>query len=156
MEIKLKVNNNWVTGDAEAGTSLLRFLRDNGHTEVKKGCGEGECGACTVLINGTAVTSCIVPAHQAVGKDVVTIKVQGDKMIDALKESFVSHGAVQCGFCSPGMVLTARWLLSENPHPTREQIREAIAGNLCRCTGYKKIVDAIESVADAVEAVSKV
>jgi aerobic carbon-monoxide dehydrogenase small subunit len=157
MEIKLNVNGNMVTGKVEAGTTLLRFLRDNGHTEVKKGCGEGECGACTVLLDGIAVTSCLVPAMQAQGKEITTIKKQGDPVIDALKESFVNHGAVQCGFCSPAMVLTAKWLLSENPHPTRAEIREYMAGNLCRCTGYAKIVDAIEEYASkTIESFAKI
>jgi carbon-monoxide dehydrogenase small subunit len=143
-QITITVNDKEVTGAVEPHTTLLRFLRDNGFTEVKKGCGEGECGGCTVLLDGKAVTSCLVLAHQAVGKEVVTIKKTGDPLLDALKNIFVEHGAVQCGFCSPAMVLTARWLLAENPHPSRDEIRDAISGNLCRCTGYKKIIDAIE------------
>ena len=145
-QITIKVNDKPVTGFVEPYTTLLRFLRDNGFTEVKKGCGEGECGACTVLLDGKAVTSCLVPAHQAVGKEVVTVKKAGDPLLDTLKEAFVEYGAVQCGFCSPAMVLTARWLLSENSHPSRDEIRDAISGNLCRCTGYKKIVDAVDHV----------
>lgn len=145
-EIKIKVNDEWVTGPVKVNTTLLRFLRDNSFTEVKKGCGEGECGACTVLLDGKAVTSCLVLALQAEGREVSTIKKKGDQLLEALKEAFVKYEATQCGFCSPGMIMTARWLLSENPRPNREGIRDALSGNLCRCTGYQKIVDAIEYV----------
>ena len=143
-EIKIRVNDKWVTGLVKSGTTLLRFLRDNGFTEVKEGCGEGECGTCTVLLDGKAVTSCLVLALQVDGREVVTIKKEGDQLLEALKEAFVSYGASQCGFCTPGMVMIARWLLTENPRPNREEIRDALSGNLCRCTGYQKIVDAIE------------
>ncbi len=145
-EIKIKVNDKWVTGLVKSGTTLLRFLRDNGFTEVKKGCGEGECGTCTVLLDSKANTSCLVLAFQANGREVVTIKKVGDQILEALKEAFVSCGASQCGFCIPGMIMTARWLLTENSRPNREEIRDALSGNLCRCTGYQKIVDAIECV----------
>lgn len=145
-EIKMKVNDEWVTGLVKSSTTLLRFLRDNGFTEVKKGCGEGDCGACTVLLDGKAVTSCLVLALQADGREVTTIKKTGDQPLEALKEAFVRYGAVQCGFCSPGMIMTARWLLAENPRSNREEIRDALSGNLCRCTGYQKIIDAIEYV----------
>ncbi|MBU2535292.1 MAG: (2Fe-2S)-binding protein [Chloroflexi bacterium] len=145
-EIKVKVNGEWVTGLVKPGMTLLRFLRDNGFTEVKKGCGAGECGACTVLLDGDAITSCLVLALQADGREVVTIKKKDDPLLEALKEAFVSHGAAQCGFCTPDMIMTAKWLLHENPRPTRDDIRDALSGNLCRCTGYQKIVDAIEYV----------
>lgn len=145
-EIKVKVNGEWVTGLVKPGITLLRFLRDTGFTEVKKGCGEGECGACTVLLDGDAITSCLVLALQADGREVVTIKKKDDPLLEALKEAFVSHGAAQCGFCTPSMIMTAKWLLHENPRPTRDDIRDALSGNLCRCTGYQKIVDAIEYV----------
>ena len=145
-EIKIKINDKWVTGLVKSSTTLLRFLRDSGFTEVKKGCGEGECGACTVLLDGKAVTSCLVLALQADGREVVTCSPNGDQLLEALKEAFVSYGASQCGFCMPGMIMTARWLLAENPRPNREEIRDALSGNLCRCTGYQKIVDAIERV----------
>ena len=145
-EINIKVNDEWVTGVTNPGTTLLRFLRDNGYTEVKKGCGEGECGTCTVLLGGRAVPSCLVLALQADGREVGTIKKVGDQLLEALKEAFVSYGASQCGFCMPGMIMTAKWLLTENPRPNREEIRDTLSGNLCRCTGYQKIVDAIEYV----------
>ena len=146
IEIKIKINDKWVAGLVKWSTTLLRFLRDSGFTEVKKGCGEGECGACTVLLDGKAVTSCLVLALQADGREVVTSRRAGDQLLEALKEAFVSYGASQCGFCIPGTIMTARWLLAENPRPNREEVRDALSGNLCRCTGYQKIVDAIECV----------
>ena len=145
-EIKVKVNDEGVTGLVKPATTLLQFLRDNGYTEVKRGCDEGDCGACAVLLDGKAITSCVVLAVQADGKEVTTIKKAGDHLLEALKEAFVSYEACQCGFCSPGLIITARWLLSEKPKPSREEIRDAISGNLCRCTGYQKIIDAIEHV----------
>ena len=145
-EIRVRVNDKWITGMTESGTTLLRFLRDNGHTEVKRGCDEGDCGACTVLFDGKAVTSCLILALQADGKEVTTIKKQDDQLLEALKKAFVEYEAVQCGYCTPGMIITARWLLAENPKPSRDEIRDALTGNLCRCTGYQKIVDAIEDV----------
>ena len=145
-EVKMKVNDEWVTGLVKSNTTLLRFLRDNGFTEVKKGCDEGDCGACAVLLDGKAITSCLILALQADGKEVTTIKKKDDQLLEALKEAFVKYEACQCGFCSPGTIITARWLLNENPGPNREEIRDALSGNLCRCTGYQKIVDAIEYV----------
>ncbi len=145
-EIKMEVNGKWVSGLVTPKATLLRFLRDNGFTEVKRGCDEGDCGACTVLLDGKAVTSCLVLALQANGKEVTTIKKEADQLLEALKEAFVKYEALQCGYCTPGMIMTARWLLSENPQPSREEIRDALSGNLCRCTGYLKIVDAIEYV----------
>ena len=103
-EIKIRVNDKRVTGVVKSGTTLLRFLRDNGFTEVKEGCSEGECGACTVLLDGKAVTSCLILALQADGREVVTIKRVGDQLLETLKEAFVSYGASQCGFCMPGTI----------------------------------------------------
>jgi len=102
-----------------------------------------------VLLNGKAVTSCLVLAVQADGSEVVTVKKKDDQLLETLKEAFVKHEALQCGFCTPGIIMTARWLLSENPKPNREEIRDALSGNLCRCTGYLKIIDAIEYVTRA-------
>ncbi|RLC71577.1 MAG: (2Fe-2S)-binding protein [Chloroflexi bacterium] len=150
-EIRVKVNDRWVVGLVESSTTLLQFLRDNGHTEVKRGCDEGECGVCTVLLDGKAVPSCLILAVQADGREVTTVKKEGDPLLTALKEAFVSYEALQCGFCTPGMLMTARWLLSENPRPSREEIRDALSGNLCRCTGYQKIVEAIEKVSSIEE-----
>ncbi|RKX86526.1 MAG: (2Fe-2S)-binding protein [Spirochaetes bacterium] len=145
--IKLIVNGKEVKGSVAAETSLLDFLRSKNYIEVKKGCDKGDCGACTVLIDGKATVSCLTSAIQAQGRKIQTLKSLGswDKL-DPLQEAFVKHEALQCGFCTPGMLMTAKALLDENPHPTRDDIKEAISGNLCRCTGYKKIVDAIEAV----------
>lgn len=147
-EVKIKINDKWITGQVKWNTTLLQFMRSKGFTEVKKGCGEGECGACTILLDGKAVPSCLVLALQADGREVVTVRKEGDRLLEKIKETFVSQGASQCGFCIPGTLMTAKWLLTENPHPDRTEIREALSGNLCRCTGYQKIVEAIESVSN--------
>lgn len=129
-------------------TTLLELLRGNlGLTGTKKGCGTGDCGACTVLMNGKAVNSCLVLAGDAKGMDITTIEglAEGIKL-HPVQQSFVDHGAIQCGFCSPGMIMIAVDLLARNPAPTEEEIREAISGNLCRCTGYVKIIEAIMAV----------
>ena len=135
---------------AAADARLLDVLRDNlGLTGTKEGCGVGECGACSVLLDGRLVNSCLVLAAQAAGRSVVTIEgVRGpDGGANDLQQAFIDYGAVQCGYCIPGMVLAGEALLATDPTPTRTAIREAIAGNLCRCTGYQQIVDAIEATA---------
>jgi carbon-monoxide dehydrogenase small subunit len=131
--------------------TLLEVLRDSlGLTGAKEGCGLGGCGACTVLLDGVPALSCLMLVEAAVGKEIVTIEgLAKEGELHPLQESFVRHGAIQCGYCSPGMIMTGKALLDQNPTPTREGIRLAIAGNLCRCTGYQKIVDAIEAVAGA-------
>jgi aerobic-type carbon monoxide dehydrogenase small subunit (CoxS/CutS family) len=127
---------------------LIDFLRDYlGLTGTKEGCGEGECGACTVLIDGDPVNACLVFALQAREKNILTIEGLGNYgQLDPLQEAFIEYQAVQCGFCTPGMILTAKAFLDKHPSPSREEIKVAISGNLCRCTGYSKIVDAVESV----------
>ena len=147
-DICITVNGQEIRSKVKAETSLLDFLRQHDFTEVKRGCDKGDCGACTVIMNGRAVLSCITLALQADGSEVYTAKSLGswDKM-HPLQQAFVDYEALQCGFCTPGMLMSAKALLDANPKPTREQIREAISGNLCRCTGYQKIVDAIEAVA---------
>ena len=137
---------------ADPNKRLVDFLReDMGLTSVKEGCGEGECGACTVIYNGNAVTSCLMLAGHVDGGSVVTLEgvTKEDGSLDVIKQAFVDAGAVQCGYCTPGMVLSAKALLDKNPHATKAEIQRAMSGNLCRCTGYTKIVKAVEMARDA-------
>ncbi len=147
--LRVLVNGQWRMAEVTSQETLLQVLREKwNHWEVKEGCRKGDCGACTVLLNGKAVNACLVLALQANGQKVTTVKGIGTaEKPHPLQECFVKEGAIQCGFCSPGMILGAKVLLDRNPHPSREEIREAISGNLCRCTGYRKIVDAIEKAA---------
>lgn len=146
--VELTVNGEKITAEAKPEESLLRFLRRNGFTDVKCGCEKGDCGTCTVIMNGKTIKSCIVLATQANGKEVLTAKgLEKTKIGQKLQESFVNYGAIQCGFCTPGIIVTAKSYLDDNPVPDKEEIKKAISGNLCRCTGYKKIVDAIYAVA---------
>jgi carbon-monoxide dehydrogenase small subunit len=151
MKFDLLVNGIKRTAEAPADISLLYFLRDHLHlTGTKEGCNVGECGACSVLLDGQLVNSCLVLAAQANGREVVTIEgihAQEEEAPNDLQQAFIDYGAVQCGFCIPGMVLAGESLLHSNPNPNRTEIREAIAGNLCRCTGYQQIVDAIQATA---------
>jgi carbon-monoxide dehydrogenase small subunit len=145
LRIALVVNGESVRADVPADLSLLDFLREDlGLTGTKRGCGEGDCGACTVLINGLPVTSCMMLAAQAHGKEVFTVEglAKGGKL-HPIQEAFLEAGAVQCGFCTPGMLLAAKALLDVNPNPTKAEILAQLAGNLCRCTGYAKIVEAV-------------
>lgn len=143
------INGKAVSKEIPSDITLLSFLRDVLHmTGTKEGCGEGECGACTVLVNGKNINSCIFPAIKADGCEIITIEgVSENGELSAIQQSFLSHGAVQCGFCTPGMVLSAKALLDKNPNPTEEEIRKAMSGNLCRCTGYQAIVNAIKAMA---------
>ncbi|MCU0509645.1 MAG: (2Fe-2S)-binding protein [Anaerolineae bacterium] len=152
MKIEFTLNGEPCSVEAPAHINLLHLLRDYvGLTGTKEGCGVGECGACSVLLDGKLVNSCLVLAPQAGGRDVVTIEgVRGaDGGPNDLQKNFIDHGAVQCGYCIPGMVLAGEALLAKKLNPSRADIREAIAGNLCRCTGYQQIVDAIEATAAA-------
>ncbi|WP_084158638.1 (2Fe-2S)-binding protein [Solidesulfovibrio alcoholivorans] len=145
VHIALTVNGRTVEADIPVDLTLLDFLRENlGLTGTKRGCGEGDCGACTVLVDGQGVTACVMLAVQACGRDVFTVEglAQGGRL-HPIQEAFLEVGAVQCGFCTPGMLLMAKQLLDANPNPTREEIVAQLAGNLCRCTGYTKIVDAV-------------
>jgi carbon-monoxide dehydrogenase small subunit len=146
--LTMTVNGNEVTVEVEADELLVDVLRDRlGLTGTKIGCNEGECGACSIIMDGQAVLSCLIPALRAQGRQIVTIEgVSDGDTLHPLQQSFVEHGAVQCGYCIPGFIISSKALLDGNPHPTRDEIKEAIAGNLCRCTGYVKIVEAIEAV----------
>lgn len=148
MKLQVTINGEHIEQEVDGGKRLIDFLRDDrGLTGVKEGCGEGECGACTVVMNGKAVASCLVMAGQAEGASITTVEgVARDGQLSKLQQAFVDKGAVQCGFCTPGMIMSAKALLDENPTPSRDEIERAIEGNLCRCTGYVKIIDAIESV----------
>ena len=131
-------------------TTLLEVLREElGFTGVKEGCSEGVCGACTVLMNGDPVRSCITLALEADGAEILTVEgiAQGGKL-SPLQQAFVDHGAIQCGFCTPGMLLSSKSLLDRNPNPTEDDIKTALAGNFCRCTGYTKILEAVKSIAN--------
>jgi carbon-monoxide dehydrogenase small subunit len=150
MNIAFTLNGQPVSVEAPADINLLHLLRDYlGLTGTKEGCSVGECGACSVLLDGQLVNSCLVLAPQAGGRNVVTIEgVRGpDGGANDMQENFIDHGAVQCGYCIPGMVLAGEALLAKTLSPSRAEIREAIAGNLCRCTGYQQMVDAIEATA---------
>jgi aerobic carbon-monoxide dehydrogenase small subunit len=145
----LTVNGTPYEVAIEPQQSLLQLLREELHlTGTKEGCSEGECGACTVLLDGKTVDSCLIFALEAQGREVTTIEglAQGDQL-HPVQKAFAEYGAVQCGFCTPGMILAAKALLDSNPHPTEVEIRQGISGNLCRCTGYVKIVEAIQAAA---------
>jgi carbon-monoxide dehydrogenase small subunit len=144
--LEFTVNGEPVTVLVQPHEMLLAVLRDHlGLTGAKEGCGLGECGACTVLVDGVSVNSCLFPALEAEGALVTTIEglMVDDGRLSPLQQAFVDHGAVQCGFCTPGMVMSAEALLAETPHPTEKQVRAGLAGNLCRCTGYNQIIEAV-------------
>jgi carbon-monoxide dehydrogenase small subunit len=146
--ISFILNGERIEVEIESHLTLLQLLRDELElTGTKEGCGMGECGACTVLLDGRTINSCIFPALEVEGKSVMTIEGLADAKggLHPIQKAFVDHGAVQCGFCTPGMVLSAKALLDENSKPTEEEIRNGIAGNLCRCTGYLQIVEAIKA-----------
>ncbi|MBN2565304.1 MAG: (2Fe-2S)-binding protein [Candidatus Eisenbacteria bacterium] len=149
--VSLKVNGEERRADVPSATTLVELLRDHlGLTGTKVGCGRGDCGACTVLIDGEPANACLVFAAQCEGRDVTTIEgLAPDGNLDRIQSAFVDAGAVQCGFCTPGMIMSAYALLSSNPTPTRGEAAEAVSGNLCRCTGYVKIVDAILGAAES-------
>ena len=146
--ISFVINGKKETINVDPTMRLLDLIRDELHlTGTKEGCGEGECGACTVILDGNPVNSCLILAGQVENHEIITI--EGISKLDnlsILQKAFVDGGAIQCGFCTPGMILAAQALLNKNPHPTEAEIRRAISGNLCRCTGYQAIVDAILTV----------
>ena len=148
VEVELSVNGTKYQLKIEPWRTLVEVLREKiGLMGTKKSCNEGECGACTVMMDGKAVTSCLVLALDARGKDIVTIEgLSEGETLDPIQESFLKHGGVQCGYCTSGMVISAKALLDKNPNPTLDETRRAISGNLCRCTGYQHIIDSIMAV----------
>jgi aerobic carbon-monoxide dehydrogenase small subunit len=150
LNLHFVVNGKEVTINVAADKRAVDLLReDMGLTGTKEGCGSGECGVCTILVDGESRLSCLMVAAQLEGTKVTTIEgLAGDETLHPLQQAFVEHGAVQCGFCTPGMILSAAALLDENPLPSREEIRTGLSGNLCRCTGYQKVVDAVEAAAE--------
>ncbi|MBN1101976.1 MAG: (2Fe-2S)-binding protein [Deltaproteobacteria bacterium] len=150
IEITLRVNGTEYQLKVEPWRTLVEVLRETlGLVGTKKACNEGECGACTVMVDGRAVTSCLMLAVDAQGKEVVTIEgLSEGESLDPIQESFLKHGGLQCGFCTPGMVMSAKALLGENPSPSLQETREAISGNLCRCTGYQHIIDSIMALSE--------
>jgi carbon-monoxide dehydrogenase small subunit len=150
--LKLRVNGADFEVFTESWKTLQEVLRDDlGLTGTKKGCNTGNCGACTVLIDGKAVKSCLVLACQAQGKDVVTIEGLGAGKLHPIQRAFIDHFAFQCGFCTPGMIICAKALLTENPTPTEDEVKQYLKGNLCRCTGYVKIVEAVLAASKMVQ-----
>jgi carbon-monoxide dehydrogenase small subunit len=147
MRLRFTLNGEPVEILAAADKTLLKVLREDMRIMgTKEGCEEGECGACTVLLDGKPVNACLVPAVQLEGRDVLTIEGLSDGVrLHKIQQAFVDAGAIQCGYCTPGMVMSTLALLSENPKPNEGEIREAISGNLCRCTGYQKIIEAVKS-----------
>jgi len=150
--IQLNVNGEIYDVSVKPNETLLDVIRDRLElTGTKKGCDTGQCGSCTVLLEGKPINSCLVLAVEAHGKDILTVEgLAKNGQFHPLQEAFVQEGAVQCGYCTPGMLLSAKALLDENPNPTEEKVKEAIAGNLCRCTGYVKIVKAILTAAQKI------
>ncbi len=149
--VQFKLNGESIQIEVEPHLSLLQVIREKLElTGTKEGCGMGECGACTVLVDGKAINSCLFPILEVEGKSVTTIEglIEADGTLHPLQRSFVENGAVQCGFCTPGMVLSAKALLDQHPKPTEKQIRLAISGNLCRCTGYIQIIRAIQAASE--------
>ena len=147
--IKLRVNGESYEVEVEPKRLLVDVLRDNlGLTGTKKACDLGNCGSCTILMDGKPVLSCLTLAIEAQGKDILTVEgLAKNGQLHPLQHAFIDYGAIQCGFCTPGMLLSAKALLDENPRPTHAEIKEALSGNLCRCTGYVKIIEAVEAAA---------
>jgi len=149
MDIHVTINGRSQTWRVGPGEILLDLLRKRGFTSVKTGCGQGDCGACTILVDGVAMRACLLVAGQAEGRELTTAEgLALGAEPNVLQQAFVDSGAVQCGFCTPGMLLSAKGLLDEQRAPSAEEIKEALDGNLCRCTGYKKIIEAVELAAE--------
>ena len=152
MKISFELNGKEVEAETTAYTSLLDMLRDELDVKsVKKGCESGECGACTVLVDGLPMTSCIILAPQAEGRHITTIEgLEHNPLMIDLRQSFIENGAIQCGFCTPGMLISSYALLRDNPHPTPEEVKIGIEGNICRCTGFTKIIEAVLDAAERI------
>jgi aerobic carbon-monoxide dehydrogenase small subunit len=150
MNIKFNLNGKNVAVEAAGGERLIDLLRERLNlVGTKEGCGKGECGACTVLLDNKPVCSCLILVSQVIGRKVMTIEgIENDARLKEVQSAFEQTGSVQCGFCTPGMVLSAVALLNDNPKPSRDEIKRALSGNLCRCTGYEKIFDAVELAAN--------
>lgn len=148
--MKFRINGKIYEAELDPTTRMIDVLRDSFRlTGTKEGCGEGECGACTIIMDGKAVNACLVLAGQAESANIITIEgLSVDGKLSRLQKAFVESGAIQCGFCSPGMIMSAKAILDRNPHPSEQDIKIAISGNLCRCTGYQKIVQAIKSASE--------
>jgi aerobic carbon-monoxide dehydrogenase small subunit len=154
--ISLTINGETEQVDIPSQMTLLTMLREKiALTGTKNGCNAGECGACTVLLNGEPVNSCMILAAECDGAQIVTIEgLAHDGVLDPVQQTIIDHGGVQCGFCTPGILISARGLLDRNPDPSEDEIREALVGNLCRCTGYLRIVDAVQDAAQRQQALS--
>lgn len=148
--LNVTVNGKLLSQEVDPNIRLVDFLRDNLFlTGTKIGCGKGECGACTVIMDGKAVTSCLIPVMRAEGAVIQTIEGVADgAMLHPIQEEFIEKGAIQCGFCTPGMIMSAKALLDENNNPTKDEVQEALGGNICRCTGYVKIEEAVMAAAE--------
>ncbi len=148
-KISFTINGEFKEIEVEPNKTLLKMLREDlDLIGAKEGCGAGECGACTVLVNNKPVNSCLMLAVEIEGKEILTIEGLSDGInLDPIQKSFINNNALQCGYCTPGMVMSAKALLNRNPHPTEEDVKEALAGNLCRCTGYQRIIDAVLDIA---------
>ncbi|MBS3812292.1 (2Fe-2S)-binding protein [Candidatus Bipolaricaulota bacterium] len=151
MNITIEINDEDKEFQVKPGEILLDLLRREGYTSVKEGCKAGDCGACMVLVNGRAMTSCTLYAAQVDGKRITTLEGLNDELADSLRQEFLDVGAIQCGFCIPGVLISSYSLLTHNPNPTEGEIKAALDGNLCRCTGYIKQIEAIKNVARDLE-----
>lgn len=145
-EVNFTINGASISASIEPNISLLTFIREHlGLKGTKEGCGAGDCGACTVLVNGETVNSCLMLAVEADGKEILTVEgLAANGEIDPIQQAFIDEGAVQCGFCTPGMLMSTKAILDNNPNPTEEEIKKGLSGNICRCTGYHQIVKAVE------------
>ena len=153
MKVRMRVNGNQVEREIPADRLLVDFIREDlGLMGTKKGCEEGECGACTLIMNGKSVASCLVPAFKADGAEILTVEgLAEDAGLHPLQQAFLEEGAVQCGYCTAGMLLSAKALLDENPNPTVQEVKKGLSGNLCRCTGYTKIIRAVQMASEKMQ-----